>query len=247
MALGEYFKSVGRTPLLTKAEEQRLAIQMAGDDRKIARRARDRMIKANLRLAINIAKKYSRKGCSLEDLVQETSLGLIKAVDRFDHTKGFRFSTYAYWWIKQAAQQHLAEQSGAIKLPTYAKGTLYKMKKLAKEYEEEFGRPPSQQEVADLLGTSLSTLQSLVKSASTTVSLDGSAFKNDQDASRKVHETLVDRSAQSIDEQLDQVVLARVVKEALAGLSAREEAVLRLRFGISEDDIINTPQAHCAK
>ena len=231
--LKQYFKAVGKTNLLTREEEVELSKRIEKGDLA----ARDRMIRANIRLAINIAKNYMGKGCDLEDLIQESSLGLIKAVDRFDWRKGFKFSTYACWWIKQAVRQHLANQSGSISLPSYAKGTLWKMKKLSEEYEEEFGIKPTQQEVAALLGTSAKTLQALIKSASTPVSLDGSAFHADPGANRKFHEVLVDSNAKDPGDEIDRRRLVKVVKSALSELSSREEAVLRLRFGITEEEL----------
>ena len=145
--LQDFFKSVGKTKLLTREQEVELSKKIEMGDR----RARDQMIRANIRLAISIAKNYANKGCDMEDLVQESSMGLIKAVDRFDWRKGFKFSTYACWWIKQAVRQHVAAQSGSIKLPSYAKNTLWKMKKIREDYEKEFGVAPRKQEVADML------------------------------------------------------------------------------------------------
>jgi len=228
--LQRFFKSVGETKLLTRQEEVELSKKIELGDQK----ARDKMIRANIRLAISIAKKYSNKGADLEDLIQESSLGLMKAVDRFDWRKGFKFSTYACWWIKQAVRQHVAAQSGAIKLPSYARGTLYKMKEVTEEYRKEFGVDPSQVELADLLGTSPETLQSLIKSAATPVAFDAAAYGSD-DSSRTMHEVLIDRSCEKVDEVLDSQKLSLAIKEALSNLSPREEAVLRMRFGITEE------------
>ena len=236
--LKSYFKAVGKTPLLSRQEEVELSKRIEAGDQS----ARDQMIRANIRLAISIAKNYANKGCDLEDLIQESSMGLIKAVDRFDWRRGFKFSTYACWWIKQAVRQHIAAQSGSIRLPSYARGTLYKMRKVAEEYEEEFGSAPTQQEVADLLGTSLPTLQALIKSAATTMSLDESAFQSDPSSGRKMHETMVDNSLPDPDEEIDKKRLVHVIREALTDLTPREETVLRLRFGISEEDLADDSQ-----
>ena len=230
--LQSFFESVGKTRLLTREEEIELSKRIEKGDS----RARDRMIRANIRLAISIAKKYADKGCDMEDLVQESSMGLIKAVDRFDWRRGFKFSTYACWWIKQAVRQHVAAQSGTIKLPSYAKNTLWKMKKIRDEYEKEFGVAPSNQEVADLLKTSVATLSSLVKCSANVVNLDGPAYKGD-DSSRKMHEILVDNSAENINNELDRTRLVEAIRGALNNLTPREETVLRLRFGISEPDL----------
>jgi RNA polymerase primary sigma factor len=228
--LQDFFESVGKTDLLSRAEEVELSKKIEEGDQ----RARDRMIRANIRLAISIAKKYSNKGVDLEDLIQESSLGLIKAVDRFDWRKGFKFSTYACWWIKQAVRQHVAAQSGSIKLPSYARGTLWKMKELANEFQEEFGVEPTHQEIADLLGTSPETLRSLMKCAATPVQIDGSAYKTDS-GSRSMHEVLVDDDAVSVEDQIDREQLIIAVKGVLSELTPREETVLRLRFGITEE------------
>jgi RNA polymerase primary sigma factor len=231
--LKPYFKAVGKTDLLTRAEEVELSKRIESGDQA----ARDHMIRANIRLAISIAKKYSGKGCDLEDLIQESSLGLIKAVDRFDWRRGFKFSTYACWWIKQAVRQHIASHSGAIGLPSYAKGTLWKMRNIIEEYEEEFGFKPSQKEVAELLGVNPKTLQSLIKSSASAVSLEGAAFKSDRGADRQLHEILLDENARDPGDEIDRQRLEEAIREALSDLSPREETVLRLRFGISEPDL----------
>ena len=228
--LQRFFKAVGETDLLTREEEVELSKRIEKGDM----RARDQMIRANIRLAISIAKKYANKGADLEDLIQESSLGLIKAVDRFDWRKGFKFSTYACWWIKQAVRQHVASQSGVIKLPSYARGTLFKMKEASEEYKKEFGVEPTHKELAELLGTSPETLQSLIKSAATPVAFDAAAYNSDS-AGRTMHEVLVDRSIEKVDETLDNVKLSSAIREALTKLTPREETVLRLRFGLAED------------
>ena len=231
--LKPYFKAVGKTDLLTRAEEVELSKRIESGDQA----ARDHMIRANIRLAISIAKKYSGKGCDLEDLIQESSLGLIKAVDRFDWRRGFKFSTYACWWIKQAVRQHIASHSGAIGLPSYAKGTLWKMRNIIEEYEEEFGFKPSQKEVAELLGVNPKTLQSLIKSSASAVSLESAAFKSDRGSDRQLHEILLDENARDPGDEIDRQRLEEAIREALSDLSPREETVLRLRFGISEPDL----------
>lgn len=228
--LQRFFKSVGKTNLLTREEEVELSKRIEQGDMK----ARDRMIRANIRLAISIAKTYANKGASLEDLIQESSLGLIKAVDRFDWRRGFKFSTYACWWIKQAVRQHVAAQAGAIKLPSYARGTLFKMKEVSQEYKKEFGVEPSQKELAELLGTSLETLQSLIKSAATPVAFDAAAYSSGE-SNRTMHEVLIDRSIDKVDDILDGQKLSSAIRGALKNLTPREEAVLRLRFGLTEE------------
>ncbi len=227
--LTEYFAEVGKHKLLTKEQEVQLSQRIEAGDRM----ARDQMISANLRLAISIAKKYQYSGCSLEDLIQESSLGLIKAVDRFDWRKGFKFSTYACWWIKQSVRKHIASNTSAIRLPTHARGLLWKMRTYAEEYEEEFGVAPTNEELADLLGVKPKTLASIIKSAKYTVSLDAKIGKDGE--GRSVAETIPD-GKESIDTILDRQKLVTIVREALEALSPREEKVIRLRFGLGEEE-----------
>jgi RNA polymerase primary sigma factor len=229
--LKKFFDDVGKTDLLSRAQEVELSKRMEAGDMT----ARDHMIRANIRLAISIAKKYANKGVDLEDLIQESSLGLIKAVDRFDWRRGFKFSTYACWWIKQAVRQHVAAHAGSIKLPSYARGTLWKMKQITEEYNREFGIDPTQQELAELLGTSVDTLQSLIKCAATPVAIDGGAYRSDDSSNRSMHEVLIDEKSLSIDDELDRQKLTSAIKDVLSDLSPREETVLRLRFGITEN------------
>ena len=236
--LETYFKSAGKNKLLSREEEVELAQAIeAGDTR-----ARDKMIRSNLRLAISIAKKFKDKGCSFEDLIQESNLGLIKAVDRFDWRKGFKFSTYAVWWIKQAVQAHIASHSGAIKLPTSAKGVLYRTVKFTEEYREEFGCDPSPEEVAAAVGVKSSTLKAIRKAGATQISLDSPVRRSD-DSGRKFAEIVCGLDTRDPGEELDNVKLRMALKKALTRLSEREEKIIRLRFGLSEqsDDVKNFP------
>lgn len=229
--LQAFFKKVGETALLTKEEEVELSKRIESGD--IA--ARKRMINANMRLAISIAKKFTDQGVDLEDLIQESSLGLMKAVDRYDWRKGFKFSTYASWWIKQSVRQAVANHGGSIKLPAYAKNMLWKMRNIKEEYEEEFGITPTQKEIAELLGTTESTLASFMTCASSPVELDAKAFQS-EDSGRQMHEILPNDNAPNMDERIDHTRLLEVVHSALQNLSPREEAVLRMRFGLSNTE-----------
>jgi RNA polymerase primary sigma factor len=235
--LSSFFKEVGKHDLLTKAQEVELAQRIENGDKL----ARDRMISANLRLAISLAKNYTNTGCSLEDLIQESSLGLIKAVDRFDWRKGFKFSTYAVWWIKQALRKHVASNTSQIKLPTHARGLLWKMKVAKEEYEEEFGVEPTPDELADILGVKKTTLDSIVKSARHMVSIDATISWGDE-GGRRIAEVIPDDS-EPLDALVERDELSHIIRKALDGLSKREELVVRLRFGIEEpeNDHINFP------
>ena len=226
--LSTYFGEVGKHKLLTSAEEVQLSKLIEKGDK----RARDRMIQANLRLAISIAKKYQNSGCSLEDLIQESSVGLIKAVDRFDWRKGFKFSTYACWWIKQSVRKHIASLASPIKMPTHARGILWKIKVAREEYKEEFNVEPSMKELAEIVGIREETMKSIIQSARHSISLDAKIGKDGE--GRSVAETVPDNK-DTVEDMLDRQNLVKIVKSALEMLSPREEKVLRLRFGIEEN------------
>jgi len=229
-----FFKDVGKTNLLTRDEEVSLSKRIEKGDKA----ARDRMIQANIRLAISIAKKYQNKGCPLEDLIQEANIGLMKAVDRFDWRRGFKFSTYGCWWIKQAVMRHLASHSSQIRLPSHAKGMLWRMKNVAAEYEDTFGVPPTQHELADLLGVTHETMKAIILAASTPLSIDdkikyrGSGGPSE---GRSLADVIPDNNASHPGDRLDKEKIVEVIQKSLHTLSEREEKIIRLRFGISDD------------
>jgi RNA polymerase primary sigma factor len=230
LVLESYFKEVGKHNLLSRAEEVELAKAIEAGDQ----RARDRMISANLRLAISIAKNFRDKGCSFEDLVQESNIGLIRAVDRFDWRKGFKFSTYAVWWIRQAVQSHVAGQSGAIKMPTSARAVMYKAYKFREEYLEQFKCEPSPQEIATAVGVPVETLKAIRKSGAHALSLDRPMSKDDS-GSRTFAEVVGGVDDRDPGDEMDKTVIRQTLIQSLKSLSSREEKIIRLRFGLSED------------
>ncbi len=230
-AISAFFKEVGKTPLLTREEEVLLSQRIEQGDQA----ARKQMINANLRLAISIAKKYQNKGCPLEDLIQESSIGLMKAVDRFDWRRGFKFSTYACWWIKQAVRRHVASHSASIRLPSHAKGLLWKAKKMSDEYEEEFGVAPSTAELAELLGVTEDSLKSIRAAAVTPISIDAKIRYRGGSEGRTIGEMIPDDRDWDMGKDLDKEKIATLVRSAMGTLTEREEKIIRLRFGISED------------
>jgi RNA polymerase primary sigma factor len=225
-----FFKEVGKHPLLSKEQEVQLAQAIEAGDRL----ARDKMIQSNLRLAISIAKQYNKSGCPLEDLIQESTIGLMEAVDRFDWRRGFKFSTYACWWIKQAVRRHVTSNSTMIRLPNHARTVLWQASQLRKDYIESFGTEPTNEEIAAVLGIGTKTLRSLKQSASTMVSLDATVGRSGDD-SRKLYEVIPDESETIVD-RLMKTDMQNVIRVALHALSPREEKVIRLRFGISASD-----------
>ena len=216
--------------ILTREQEVELSKKIEAGDRF----ARDRMIRANIRLATSIAKKYAGKGVDFDDLMQESTLGLIKAIDRFDWRRGFKFSTYAYLWILQTVKQYVESNKGPIALPANASARLYHAGKVKEDFLKEFGETPSEEELADALGTTPDTLRSLRKSAAHSVSLD--TLTNPDDSHRSYKNTLVDLS-HNPEEALIASQTRNIVNQALSTLSQREQAVIRLRFGIEIDAV----------
>ena len=217
--------------VLTRDQEIVLSKRIEGGDRC----ARDKMISSNLRLAASIARKYANKGVDFDDLMQESTIGLMKAVDRFDWRKGFKFSTYAYWWILQTVKQYVASNKGPIALPANANARLFQASQAREDFVKEFGFAPSEDELADLLGTTTDTLQSLRKSSAHYVSLDAPILSGSEDV-RTFADTLVDASPLP-EEEIESKEVKSMVNEALSSLSHREQTVLRLRFGIDPEII----------
>ena len=228
-SLDAYFKDVSKTRLLTREEEVSLSKRIENGDM----RARTIMIESNLRLAISIAKKYYRSGCSMEDLIQESNIGLMKAVEKFDWRRGFKFSTYASWWIKQSVSRHVSSNRSTIKIPSHASGLAYKIKRLISEYENEFGQKPGSDEISEILGVSVKAVEDslgLIK-LQNTISFD--ATLNSEDDGRRLLETIPDESASDFDEKIDREKISLIMASSLSKLTKREEQVLRLRFGMS--------------
>jgi|TARA_R110000824_G_scaffold53018_1_gene147054 RNA polymerase primary sigma factor len=236
-SLEMYFRDIKRhSKLLTREQEVELAKRIEAGDM----RARRIMIESNLRLAISIAKKYAKYGGSLEDLIQESNIGLIKAVEKFDWRKGFKFSTYACWWIKQAVTRSLTSNSTLLKVPAHTLSNARKIWALRKEYQEEFGHEPTMDEICDALGLTEKHVKSALESVKTrnVASIDQ---KIGDEGNRTLGDVIPDNDAPNIEQILDnQLIRSRIVK-ALSSLTKREELVLRMRFGISEisDDDVN--------
>ena len=228
-SLSMYFGDIKKYNLLTKEEEISLAKRIEAGDKQ----ARDIMIQSNLRLVINIAKKYRNSNCAFEDLIQESSIGLIKAVERFDWRRGFKFSTYACWWIKQSIRKYIAGFSRSMSLPPNVNNVLSKATQLRKEYYENFGVYPLQSELAELIGVTENTLNSFQAASAGTVNLDSSPGK-DGDNNRKYSEIIRDDVSVSIEDILDREQLKKTIKKVFQSLSVREEKIIRMRFGISE-------------
>jgi RNA polymerase primary sigma factor len=228
----QYFKSISRFPLLTKEEEIELAKRIEKGDK----RAREKMINSNLRLAISIAKKYYRAGINLEDLIQESNVGLIKAVDKFDWRMGNKFSTYATWWITQSVRKEFLKLNSVIDVPGHASTLGWKYHELIKMTQKEYGEIPTLEEAADILSTSTVTLQNAIDAykLQNCVSMDAPARNSDEGDSRTFGDMIPDDTESPEGDASDKSI-REVVLDAISTLSAKEQKVIRLRFGIYED------------
>jgi len=228
--LDSYFKSVGSHTLLTREQEVSLAKRIEAGDLD----AKRIMIESNLRLAVSIARKYSQYGSNLEDLIQESNIGLIKAVEKFDWRRGFKFSTYACWWIKQAVVRHLTNDSSILKIPAHTLSNARKLYQVKKEYSEEFGVEPSIEELADIMGLPVEHIKQANDSikAKNVGSIDATIGK---EGNRTYADIIPDKSV-SVDTLIDNKILRKTIVKSLTSLSKREELVLRLRFGIDDVD-----------
>ena len=232
----EFSEIIKSNPLLTRSQEFELSIKAKKGDLK----ARQKLIESNYRLVISIAKKYHRQNIDFDDLLQESSTGLLKAVDRFDPELGHKFSTYACWWIKQAAIQFINEQSGSIKVPTHSRMLYSKIKNRVKEIERQSGEKPSIDQVAKELGESVKKIKYTIKANKPIISYDNDENKD----AISMKEKMADNSYfANQHDALEKSELISIVKKNLKLLSAKEEKIIRLRFGITESkiDIENFP------
>jgi RNA polymerase primary sigma factor len=224
-----YMLEIGRVKLLTRQEEIELATRIKKGDTE----ARDQMIKANLRLVVKIARNYEGIGVPLLDLISEGNIGLMKAVERFDPSKGAKLSTYSAWWIKHAIIEALAHQSKATRVPSYVMDQLGKMGRVALRLHEELGREPTDDELAAALGTSTSRITQMRMAVIHPVSLDA---ETGGEGSRSYAEVIADERAETPCLQLENESVRAMVRQAIETLTGREKAVLYSRFGLNGHD-----------
>ncbi|UCE03988.1 MAG: RNA polymerase sigma factor RpoD/SigA [Candidatus Latescibacterota bacterium] len=227
-SLDIYLREINVTPLLTREEEVALAKRVGKGDAA----ALDHLVRANLRFVVSIAKQYSNQGLSLEDLINEGNVGLIKAAQRFDWRRGFKFISYAVWWIRQAMLQALAEQSRIVRLPLNRAGALYRIGKASRQLHQELGRQPDAGEIAKRLKMTRQEVRDTMRISNTYLSLDES-FDGEDDNNLMAY--LADDSAARPDQVTFEHTLENDLRVALAQLDAREERILRLYFGIDCD------------
>ena len=222
-----YLKEIGRVPLLSAEEEVELAIRMSQGD--VA--AKKRLSEANLRLVVSIAKRYVGRGMQFLDLIQEGNLGLIKAVEKFDHTKGFKFSTYATWWIRQAITRAIADQARTIRIPVHMVETINKVKKVNSQLLHENGHEPTNEQIAEKLEMPVEKVREIMRVAQEPVSLE-TPIGEEEDS--HLGDFIPDEDAPAPSDVASHTMLKEQLAEVLATLTPREEKVLRLRFGLED-------------
>jgi len=227
-SLDLYLREIGETPLISSGEEVELAKRIREGDQY----ALEKLTKANLRFVVSVAKQYQNQGLSLSDLINEGNIGLIKAAKRFDETRGFKFISYAVWWIRQAILQALAEQSRIVRLPLNRVGTLHKIGKISSTLEQEFGRVPSPNEIAKELELTEMEVSDTLKISNSHLSLDA-PFSVSEDNS--LIDVLEDEFQPAPDKALLEESLRIEIEKALDSLSAREAEVVNLYFGLNRE------------
>lgn len=228
-----YLQQIGKIHLLNAEQELEVAKRIMEGKGKDREKAVTELVNANLRLVVSIAKKYIGRGLSFLDLIQEGNMGLMRAAEKFDYTKGYKFSTYSTWWIQQAITRAIADKSRLIRLPVHMIETLGKIKKASTELTIQNGFAPGKEEIAYKVGMPLSKLNQLIESAQSTVSIEAPANQKDDNA--KIADFIVDESTLSPDIKVTQENLFGDIKRMLDKLSPKERDVLMLRFGLGKD------------
>ena len=222
-----YLKEIGRVPLLTSEEDKELAIRIMDGDAKAIKR----LSEANLRLVVSIAKRYVGRGMQFLDLIQEGNLGLIKAVEKFDYTKGFKFSTYATWWIRQAITRAIADQARTIRIPVHMVETINKVKKVSSQLLHKNGHEPVAEEIAKELDMPVDKVREIMRVAQEPVSLE-TPIGEEEDS--HLGDFIPDDEAPAPADAASHTLLKEQLAEVLGSLTPREEKVLRLRFGLED-------------
>jgi RNA polymerase primary sigma factor len=227
-SLDKYLQEIGRVDLITAEEEVELARRIKKGDQV----ALEKLTKANLRFVVSVSKQYQNQGLSLPDLINEGNLGLIKAAQRFDETRGFKFISYAVWWIRQSILQALAEQSRIVRLPLNKIGSINKINKAFARLEQEFERPPTAAELAETLDMTLDEVKQSMKNAGRHVSMDA-PLKDGDESSSNMYDVMRTGDTPSPDTDLMTESLRKEIERSLRTLTPREGDVIRLYFGLN--------------
>ncbi len=223
-----YLREIARIPLLSAHDELILARRVKRDDRQ----ARNALIEANLRLVVHVAKRYVGQGMDLEDLIGEGNIGLIRAVSKFDPSKGFRFSTYAHWWIKQAISRALLDGARAVRLPVYIMEEVMRIRRTTRQLYQEYGHEPTAQEIAAAMDISPERVRELTVWAEKIYSLDA-PMSEDEETS--IGDVVPDETTPTPSDVIERDMLRQEVRRVLDGLNPRERQVIELRFGLVDD------------
>ena len=229
-ALDKYLVEIGREELITTDEEVELAQRIHKGDQK----ALEKLTRANLRFVVSVAKQYQNQGLALNDLIDEGNLGLIKAAQKFDETRGFKFISYAVWWIRQSILQAISEQSRIVRMPLNQVGFQSKLSKARINFEQENERRPSVQELAEVMNTAEDKIADALGSNGKKVSIDA-PFQNDETSA--MIDTMTDDNAPSTDEEMEKESLSSDLDAALSCISEREQTVLKMLFGIGHPEM----------
>ena len=227
-SLDKYLQEIGRVDLITADEEVRLAQRIREGDKV----ALERLTKANLRFVVSVAKQYQNQGMSLPDLINEGNMGLIKAAERFDETRGFKFISYAVWWIRQSILQALAEQARIVRLPLNKIGTINKINRAFSELEQRLERPPSAEELAEELECSIADVRNSMRNNGRHVSMDAPLVADDQSSS-SMYDILPNDALPGPEKNLVLESLRKDIERSLSTLTSREGDVVRLYFGLN--------------
>ncbi len=222
-----YLKEMGKVPLLSAKEETEIAKRVENGDES----AKEKLAEANLRLVVSIAKRYVGRGMLFLDLIQEGNLGLIKAVEKFDYTKGYKFSTYATWWIRQAITRAIADQARTIRIPVHMVETIHKLSRVKRQLVQNLGRDPLPEEIAEVMDVSVERVREIIKIAQDPVSLE-TPIGEEEDS--HLGDFIPDDDIPLPSDAAAATLLREQLKEVLSTLTPREEKVLRLRFGIDD-------------
>lgn len=223
-----YLREIGDIPLLSQEEELELAKKAVKGDKK----AKDKLAESNMRLVVSIAKKYSGRGLDFLDLIQEGNTGLLRAVEKFDPEKGFKFSTYATWWIRQAITRAIADQARTIRIPVHMVETINKVMRMKRRLTQELNREPSDAEVAEAMGMDAEKIEYVMRIRQDIASLDASVGRDGDDDESVLGDFIEDSERDSPEEATANQILKEQIAEILTTLSEREQKIIRLRFGI---------------
>jgi RNA polymerase primary sigma factor len=223
-----YLREIGKIPLLKPEEEHELAMKILKGDKK----AKNKMVESNMRLVVSIAKRYSGRGLDLLDLIQEGNTGLLRAVEKFDPDKGFKFSTYATWWIRQAITRAIADQARTIRIPVHMVETINKVLRATRKLTNELNREPTTDEIAKEIGMEPEKVDYVMKIKQDIASLDATVGKDGDDEDSVLGDFVEDEDRESPEDAAANQLLKEQIAQILTTLSAREQKIIKLRFGI---------------